>query len=110
MGDKEILAELKISYEYLQDIIDNADNTQLKSIIELENAQNILAKKYEEIYKKIKNENDISLFYEENLLIANYIYYDFVTKSEDYDDQFITYQDTNGKTKWWEDIMFLREF
>ena len=36
MKDKEILAELKASYEYLQDIIDNADNTQLKSVKELE--------------------------------------------------------------------------
>ena len=107
MEDKEILAELKISYEYLQDIIDNADNTQLKSIVELEEAQNILAKKYEEIYRKIKNENDISLFYEENLLIGNCIYYDFIT---DDDKTALTYQDTDGKTKWWEDIMFLEKF
>lgn len=110
MTEKEILAELKIAYEYLNDIIDNADNTQLESVKELYDAQKILADKYSEVYEKIKENDDISLYYEENLIISDTISADYITDSEDYDDQYITYKDVENESKWWEDYDFLTEF
>lgn len=105
MGDKEILGELKTCYELLEDIIDNADNTQLKSIEELREAQDIFAEKYEEVYEKIKAEQDISLYYEEDLQISEDIYADYIDK----DGEYRTSGDFDNK-KWWEDYSFLTEF
>ena len=109
MEDKEILGELKQCYELLQDIIDNADDTQLKSVIELMKSQKILEDKYEEIYEKIKNENDISLYYEENIIISPKIYYDYIINSKTDNEQYITQADL-GEEKWWTDFTFLRKF
>ena len=105
MGDKEILAELKQCYELLNDIIDNADNTQLKSVKELHQTLNVLADKYKEIYNKIKAENDISLYYEDYIRIAPNIYGDYINVSDDY----ITAGDLDWQ-KWWEDDNFIQEF
>lgn len=105
MEDKSILAQLKTAYESLQDIIDNADNTQLKSVVELYNAQNILGDKYIEVYNKIKKENNSSLYYDTDLLIADCISADYLTNSEDYDNQFMTAGDIGER--WWEDYGFI---
>lgn len=104
MGDKEILAELKRSYEYLQDIIDNADREQLKSVEELETAQKIMARKYEEVYNKIKEENDVSLYYEEDVIISSSIYGAYVKDGEPLTEADMDWQ------KWWRDDSFIREF
>lgn len=104
MKDKAILAELKASYEYLQDIIDNADNTQLKSVKELIEIQNVLADKYYEIYEKIKNENDIELYYEEDIRIAPYINADYINE----DNEYFASGDLDWQ-KWWEDDSFIKE-
>lgn len=104
MRDKEILAELKESYELLQDIIDNNYN-QLDSTKELKKAQNILADKYYEMYQKIKEKEDVSLYYKENIKIAPHINGDYVNKNNDY----ITSADL-GEQKWWKDYSFIKEF
>ena len=104
MGDKEILAELKRSYEYLQDIIDNADREQLKSVKELETAQEIMARKYEEVYNKIKEENDIALYYEEDIIISDTIYGAYEKDGEPLTEGDMDWQ------KWWRDDSFIREF
>ena len=104
MGDKEILAELKRCYEYLQDIIDNADRKQLESVKELETAQEIMARKYEEVYNKVKQENDVSLYYEENVIISNSIY-----GAYEKDGESLTEADMDWQ-KWWRDDSFIREF
>lgn len=106
MTDLEILGELKKSYEYLNDIIDNADNTQMQSTKELCEVQNILEKKYVEVYKKIKETNDISLYYEEDIMIGSSIYIDY----EDIKGYGITYNDIANESKWWEDYQFLTNF
>lgn len=109
MTEKEILAEYKIAYLQFEDILDNAD---LEQITEAEQekitlAMNILEKIYRELYKRIKETEDISLYYEEDLLIADEIYCDYMeTKGENY----ITYKDIDGESKWWEDYDFLTEF
>lgn len=54
MTELEILAGLKIAYIRIEDIIRNADDTQLKSVGELFTALNILDKKYIEMYEKYK--------------------------------------------------------
>ena len=104
MGDKEILAELKRCYEYLQDIIDNADKAQLKSVKELETAQEIMARKYEEVYNKIKEENDVALYYEEDVMICDVIY-----GAYEKDGDPLTEADMDWQ-KWWRDDSFIREF
>lgn len=104
MSDKEILAELKMSCEYLQDIIDNADNTQLKSVKELIQAQDILSKKYSEIYENAEKEN-INLYYQENIKIGSSIYVDY----EDNENYEYTYADIENENKWWEDYKFLTD-
>ena len=106
MTEKEILAELKIAYENLDDIIDNADNTQLESVKELYEAQKILAEKYSEVYEKIKENDDISLYYEEDIMIAGSIYIDY----ENIEGYGFTYKDMGNESKWWEDYGFLTEF
>lgn len=103
MTDLEILAELKIAYENLDDIIDNADNTQLESVKELYEAQKILAEKYSEVYEKIKENDDISLYYEEDTIIGSSIYLDY----EDVKGYGFTYKDMDNEEKWWEDYDFL---
>jgi len=103
MTEKEILAELKIAYENLDDIIDNADNTQLESVKELYEAQKILAEKYSEVYEKTKENNDINLYYEEDIMIGSSIYIDY-ENTEGYG---FTYKDMGNESKWWEDYSFL---
>jgi len=106
MGDKEILAELKKCYEYLQDIIDNAERDQLESVEELETAQEIMARKYEEVYNKIKQENDIALYYEEDVIISDNIYGAYIYKK---DEQPLSEGDMDWQ-KWWEDSDFIEKF
>lgn len=104
MSDKEILAELKMSYNYLQDIIDNADNTQLKSVKELIETQNILSRKYNEVYENIKEKN-INLCYGEYFKIGSNIYVDY----EDNKNICYSYADLENEIKWWEDYRFLTD-
>lgn len=108
MSDLEILANLKIAYLRLEDILENQDGqiteTEGKNIELL--MQN-LEKIYEHIYKNIEKENKEILYYEKNIMVADRIYNDYVTESRDYDDQYICYDDTKKKTKWWEDYSFL---
>ena len=105
MGDKEILMQLKIAYECLNDIIDNADNTQLKSVVELYEAQNIFSNKYTEIYKKIKTEDSSSLYYDTDLMISDCVSGDYITMDEENEHEYITAGDI-GK-RWWEDYGFV---
>lgn len=106
MNDKEILAQLKIAYEAIIDITGNSDSTQVENIKELEKVEDVLAKKYEEVYQKIKNEDDIALYYEEDLLISDCIHCDFKTATGE-NDQYLPYMDTLHGMKWWEDYAFL---
>ena len=102
MGDKEILAELKRCYEYLQDIIDNADREQLEGTYELEKVQEVLDDKYTEVFKKIEKENEKSLYYKENIKIAGDIYMDC------YDNNGLPISSGDMDwQKWWEDNDFL---
>lgn len=104
MTDKEILAELKKCYELLKNILDN-QYKQLESTEELEKMQNVLADKYYELYERIKQEEDISLYYEEGIRIAPYINADYINENNEY----IASGVLNWQ-KWWEDIQFLTEF
>lgn len=104
MGDKEILAELKRCYEYLQDIIDNADRGQLKSVEELEKVQEILDDTYTEVFKKIKKENEKSLYYEEDIIISDTIYGAYEQGGESLSEGDMDWQ------KWWEDSLFIDRF
>lgn len=105
MEDKEILAQLKIAYENLQDIIDNADNTQLKSVVKLYEAQNILDDKYREVYKKVKKENSSSLYYDTNLIISDCASADYINMDTENEHEYITAGDIGER--WWEDYGFI---
>ena len=103
MEDKEVLAGLKIAYIKINDILENSSIVDTK---EFKNIQKILEEKYEQVYNKIKNENDIKLYYEEDLIIAPNIYNDYINiiSKKAIPNEFINY------SKWWEDKLFLIEF
>lgn len=108
MTDLEILAELKQAYLLLEDIEEN----QTKQITENEGEYIKLSMQnleilYRNIYVRIEKENEKSLYFHKELEIAGQIYHDYVTRSEDYDDQYITYADLKNEEKWWEDYDFL---
>jgi acyl-ACP thioesterase len=96
MKDKEILAELKRSYESLQDIIDNTELNN-KDLIQV---QDILAEKYEEVYESIK----ATLYYEEGIKIGSSIYVDY----ENDNSEGLSAGDVG--MQWWNDTSFITEF
>ena len=108
MTEKEILAELKMAYWYLQDINENHEDQ-----ITINEGENIrlsmqnLEILYRNLYKRIEKENKKTLFFKKDLLIGDQIYLDYVTSGADYDDQYITYKDLDNEEKWWEDYNFL---
>lgn len=102
MKDKEVLAGLKIAYIKIDDILENSSVIDTK---ELKYIQKILEEKYEQVYNKIKSENDIELYYEEDLIIAPNIYNDYINIVNK---KAITSGDISSK--WWEDKLFLIEF
>lgn len=108
MTELEILAELKIAYMELEDILENQDEQlttdEYAGIIKsMENFKKV----YNNLYKRIEKENKNILYFKDDLLIADEIYLDYVTDSKDYDDQYITYKDIENEEKWWEDYDFL---
>lgn len=107
MTEKEILAELKTAYLNLQDVMENNE----RQITEDENSFVMIAMHnvgfvYKKLWKRIRKENKEILFYEKDVMIADTIYNDYIAISEDYDEQYICYDDTNSKKKWWEDYEF----
>lgn len=108
MTELEILAELKIAYYQLDDILENEDEQITEGEYKkLNESIKALETVYRNLYKRIKKENKKSLYFKDDLLIADEIYLDYVTDSKDYDDQYITYKDIENEEKWWEDYDFL---
>ena len=108
MTELEILAELKTAFLNLEDITENNEG-QIK-IDEndfLQSAMFIINYVYKQLWARIEKTNKEILFYEKDVMIADTAYHDYVTRSEDYDEQYICYDDTEKKTKWWEDYDFL---
>lgn len=117
MGDKEILAEYKIAYEQLQDIIDNACEEQItaEEVDKIEKVQYDLNILYKEMYSRIKEKEDVSLYYEEDLLISDEISADYMAIKDNIhitydDDMYIPYKNLKNEDKWWEDYDFLTKF
>lgn len=108
MTELEILAELKQAYDFMVDIEENADTTQVNEFekMELLKIQDKMSLIYSRVYKEIEKSDKESLYYEKDIMIADTIYNDYVAISEDYDEQYLCYQDINKKTKWWEDYEF----
>lgn len=103
MEDLEILAKLKIAYLALEDIMENSEKEQLESKKELENIQEILSAKYEEVFKNATRNIKTNLKYMENIEVSAFIdvdYYDIVNK------KYLGCGDL--RKEWWNDIEFLR--
>lgn len=108
MTELEILAELKTAYLNLEDIQENQDeqiteNEEKYIRLSMQNLEIL----YSNLYKRVEKENKKILFFKKDLFIGDQIYLDYVTSSEDYDDQYITYKDVENEEKWWEDYNFL---
>lgn len=103
MTELEILAELKIAYMQLEDILDNQDE-QLTTdeYAGITKSMENFKKVYSNLYKRIEKENKKSLYFKDDLLIADEIYNDYI-----YKDQYITYADIENEEKWWKDYDFL---
>ena len=107
MTELEILAELKTAYLNLEDIEENqneqiTENEGKYIRLSMQNLEIL----YSNLYKRVEKENKELLYFKENLYIADQIYLDYVTESEDYDDQYITYKNIDKEEKWWEDYEF----
>ena len=106
MEDLEILANLKKCYEYLEDILGNADKTQVNkdnrsSIVD---AIYCIENTYEEIFEAKCTENNIRIPNKENLIIAEtptFDYYDIENN------KFVTSGDI--EYEWWNDSEFYRK-
>ena len=105
MTDKEILGELKRSYEYIYDILENADNQQLDT----EQKEKLLKAKriIEDIFEDVFEATSEDIRVKDNLIIAE-------TPSNDYydieNDVFVNKYDVKKKKKeyeWWTDYKFL---
>lgn len=104
MTDLEILAGLKVAYLRLEDIAENQDEQITKNEYKyIMLPMSMLSTLYEKIYKRIEKENKEILYYEKNIMIADCINSDYMTKNNDY----VCYDDIEKKTKWWEDYKFL---
>lgn len=106
MTELEILAQLKHAYLSLEDIVENADRVQIEDKSYIKISMELISKEYSQMYRKIQEENEESLFYAEDIMVAQEIYFDYTTRSDDYDDQFLHHSDYDEK-KWWEDYEFL---
>lgn len=105
MTDKEILAELKKAYEYLEDIKENGHQLRMAELYQVAEAQNKLIDIYSNLWEK--TEEDITIKGEEDLTIGKEIYSDYYEVGND---EFISKTDIlkNGKEyEWWDDYEFL---
>lgn len=105
MTDKEILAELKKCYEYLDDIKYNGDQLTTVELHELAMAQNKLLDTYSNLWER--TEEDITIKDEDDLTIGKYVYVDYYDVGND---DYISKSDIlkNGKEyEWWNDYEFL---
>lgn len=107
MTDKEILAELKRSYEYLYDILENADFEQLDNEQKdrLRKAKNTTEDIFEEVFEATSE--NIHIKGQDNLIIAetpSVDYYDIENECGVGKDNVII----DGKEyEWWNDEEFL---
>lgn len=105
MTDKEILAELKRSYEYLDDITENGselhcNGQMLKELaMQLIEAKDKIAKVYSEFYKTLdKNELNIR----KDIYISDVISAEYMIK-----DEYFTVDIFEDYYEWWNDLEFL---
>ena len=62
------------------------------------------------MYSRIKEKEDVSLYYEEDLLISDEISADYISAGVHVtydDDMYIPYKNLENESKWWEDYDFL---
>lgn len=105
MTDKEILAELKRSYEYLDDITENGSelhcNGQMSKelAMQLIEAKDKIAKVYSEFYKTLdKSELNIR----NDIYISDVISAEYMIK-----DEYFTVDVFEDYYEWWNDMKFL---
>ena len=120
MTDKEILAELKRSYEYLRDIrengsIDHCSGQMKDNLDKLDESINNIADIYSDFYKtlnleslrvkKLEDGEDYKVYIGSDI-DTDYIVSDINTK-ESYDRYYITCEDVSYY--WYEDYTFLNK-
>ena len=120
MTDKEILAELKRSYEYLIDIrengcIDHCNGQMKDNLNKLNESINNIADIYSDFYKtldleslrvkKLEDSKDYKVYIGSDI-DTDYIVYDINTK-ESYERYYITCEDVSYY--WYEDYTFLNK-
>ena len=120
MTDKEILAELKRSYEYLRDIrengsIDHCSGQMKDNLDKLNESINNIVDIYSDFYKtldleslrvkKLEDSKDYKVYIGSDI-DTDYIVYDINTK-ESYERYYITCEDVSYY--WYEDYTFLNK-
>ena len=120
MTDKEILAELKRSYEYLRDIrengsIDHCSGQMKDNLDKLDESINNIADIYSDFYKtlnleslrvkKLEDSKDYKVYIGSDI-DTDYIVYDINTK-ESYERYYVTCEDVSYY--WYDDYTFLNK-
>lgn len=110
MTELEILAQLKIAYLNIDDIIDNADEYAQKiSADNLYKTIDILNTEYKKVYENMKEKFNNLLYYKKYLKIGDSIYRDYILEFEETEEP-MSYKDIENEDKWWEDYNFLTNF
>ena len=110
MKNKQLLAEYKLAYDHLGNIVDNGFLNQVsrEEFIKLNKALEIIEQNYTELYERIKHKNKPVLEYQnKTLIISDIPYYDYIIKE---DNSYVKYNELLSKPKWWIDVEFLDEF
>ena len=109
MTELEILAQLKIAYNSLIDILENSDieqlNCEILDIAILDYLTDKISEIYYKVYKNIENENIKILQYENNIYISDSIENDFMVKYSQNDIEYIAYDETKQNIKWYENLI-----
>jgi hypothetical protein len=105
MTELEILAELKISYINIEDIIDNASFEQVGLKDTLIQAKNAIEEKYAEVYK-IAEDSNANLYYKGHK-ISNCVCFDYMENNFEY--YMILDVDTKENLYWYGDYRFQTE-
>ena len=107
MTNKEVLAELKKSYIYVEDLIDNAKiSEEDKNSLRL--ARGIIEENYYNFYKELDKE-EVRIVYKNEFtgFIGEDVFYDYISYNENGEEEYYTCEDIDYF--WYEDKDFLEE-
>lgn len=107
MTNKEVLAELRKSYIYMEDLINNAEITD-EAKKDLKKVCKIIEKTYYDVYRELDLE-EVEIVYKKEFIgvICEDVWYDYMAYNEEEEEEYYTCADIGYY--WYEDKDFLEE-